>query len=289
MNKLQNVNGFFNGMNLNPIPLEFGQSVSTAKNLAVMLKMIDDIINFTNGWYDEILTDLEGRGALYSKLNEQFLTTFANDINTINTSLTNITTSITNLEYLKPTISINTSSQLINPIGTTLNSIVISSTYTGSNISKIEFYVNNSLYQTFNSPSNAPYIILNNITSDTTIKCKIYDNKNIVESNQLYIAFLNPFVYGTCANNSPTSTDIIGSEIYNSKINTEYFFNADSKNIYIAYPKWMGDLLLIKSANEENIINSFKKIEITLHGELYNVYVSYNQFIINNFKLIFEF
>lgn len=189
------------GFNLNPIPLEVGQTLTTTKWLMSLTEKLNSIITFTNNWYDTIIKDFQENGTFSTMLNEELMKDINNKISEINNILTE-------LKYSIPTITITSSDNNIHYYGETLNSLIISSNITGDNISKIEFYSNNTLIKTTTNSDN-PYITLNNITDNTEIKAMLYDDKNIVTSNIINIIFKNKEFFGQTNKQEITENDII--------------------------------------------------------------------------------
>lgn len=293
MNKLENVNGFFNGMNLNPIPLEFGQSISTGKNLAAMLKMIDDVITFMNGWYDEILSDLENNGRLYQELNTNFISSFGADISTLQTSVLNINNLLTTLQYTKPSVTLTTSpTTLIYSVGETINSIMLNFNIAKGtdNLIKAEIYKNGSLLTTINTPINGinNYVDGAPITTDTEYYIKVFDDKGFVTSETIKFKFVYKMFYGKVAS-STTINDAFIQTLNNVNFDDSFNFNISSLNdekiIIVSH-----DLLssVIDSDNYD-FIESFTISDINLNinsvSTPYKIYTSTNTIFDSNVVL----
>lgn len=71
-NKLELFNNL-DGFNINPIPLEIGQELTTTKWLMSIVSKINQVITFTNNWYDEILKDFDGDGKLYNLILDKII------------------------------------------------------------------------------------------------------------------------------------------------------------------------------------------------------------------------
>ena len=248
------------GLNLNPIPLEASQSMSTTKWLMGMDKKLTIIIDAVNKWYDEIIKDLEGNGLLYEKLNEQFIATFASQINNIDTSLTNVVDTLNEILYIKPSAKMMLSSDVNNLYGTPLNAVIVSASIVGSlALTKVEFYVNGSLFSTVNGDNKNPYITLNNITNDTTIYIKMYDGKSVVQSDNVNIKFFYPSYIGVVDKSItvPNESAIKSLTKWNTaKGSISNSFICDDAKVVYAFPVSWGALTSLRDYSKINIGNS---------------------------------
>lgn len=302
-NKMDLLGGMFNGLNLNPIPLEFSQSMTTTKTLAALLAKLDQVINFTNEWYETIITDLEGNGTLYNLLNQEFISKFGTDIQNINSSLTTINTSIssinaliTALEYTKPSVTLTTSpNNYLYAVGDTVNSVMLELNIVKgtNNLVKAEIYKNGSLLTTLNTIVNGVnnYVDGTPITTDTSYYVKVFDDKGSVQSQEINFKFVNKLFYGKVADNVIVNDALIQS-LNNVNFVDEFQFNIstlnDEKIIIVSY----SDLGSVIDSDNYDIIESFTKSILNLNinnvSTPYNVYVSTNTILDNDVKLNIE-
>lgn len=289
MNTITPINGIFNGMSTNPLPLEFFQSVSTAKNLSALLAKIDQVITFTNSWYETILTDIEGRGMLYTKLTDQF----GNDIKNINTSITSINTLITALEYTKPYVSLNSSPAVyLYSIGETINSVMLNYTVSKgtNNLTKAEIYKNNVLIDTITNVQNGinNYVDATPITSNTEYYIKVYDDILSVSSTKIDYNFVYKAWYGKMANNA-TVTESLIQTLNNIDFQNNFDFTIatlnDDKIIIVSHD----DLKSVVDSENYDMIDSFTvtNINMNINNNVipYKVYVSTNPILDTNITL----
>lgn len=287
----------FNGLNLNPIPLEMSQSMTTTKWLMGMEHKLSSIIDDVNKWYDEILIDLEGNGALYEKLNEQFISSFATEIGTIQSSLSNVVNGLNDVVYIKPSAVLNLSSNVNNLYGVPLNAVIISSNITGSlPLTKTEFYVNDVLHSTITGDNRQPYITLNNISNDTAIYIKMYDGKSVIQSGTINIKFFYPAYIGVVDSSitTPSEINVKSLNAWNvAKTNLGNNFTCDDKKVVYAIPKSWGALSSIRDFSKLNLGYSFfrQTLNITANdGNVieYYVYISADSVTLDNYKIDFN-
>ena len=301
-NKLELLNGYLGGLNLNPIPLEIGQSLSTTKELALMLHKIDEVIQFTNDWYNTILSDIVGGGILYQKLSEEFTTTFGGEISAIQTSIintnntiTNLNTLITALQYTKPSVTITSAPSILNyAVGDTINSVMINYNIVKgtNNLVKAEIYKNGSLLTTINNPTNGSnsYVDGSPTTSDTTYYVKVFDDVTNIHSDIIEFKFNYNVYYGKIVDGVSVNEALVQSlnkSIFNSNINYSLSLN-DEKIIIVSHDT----LKNVFDDNNYDILDSFtlSTINVTINNQpiQFNVYVSTNTILDNNVNIIIE-
>jgi hypothetical protein len=299
-NKMDLMGGILNGLNLNPISLEFGQEMTTTKWLYSLLAKIDEVINFTNGWYDSIIDDLEKEGILFDKLSEKILSEINVTINQLNTDVGNINSSITAISeqiallgYVEPTVSMDIApTQTVYNKGEAINSVILNfNVVKGSNdLLKAEVYRNNSLIATVNNISNGNNTFVDGtvITSDTSYYIKIFDNKKVVQSNEIDIHFISDYYYGVASINNVINQSFIKSLSFvkDVKQNLTEEFNVNNQKVVFAYPQSYGDLLSIMY-DDMNYLDSFDKSIIMIDNVNYNVYTSIN-YLSDLFKIAFN-
>lgn len=294
-NRLELINGFLGGLNLNPIPLELGQSMTTATELAYILAKIDQVITFTNDWYDAIITDLENDGVLYEKLSDAFLTSFGtditqvkNDIVSINNTIQSLNNLITMLEYVKPSITLSTSPSITRyGVGDTVNSVMLSFNVTKgtNNLVKAEIYKNNSLLTTINNVVNGlnTYVDGTPMTANTTYYVSVFDDKGNVVSNKIDFKFDYKCYYGKVTNETINETLIKGfsNAIFDVPFNAN--FNLNSEKILIATHDTLTSII---DTENYDMIDSFTKtvVNLTINNVStpYNVYISTSPIIDND-------
>lgn len=293
--KMNLLGGQFQGLNMNPISLEFSQEMTTTKWLMALLAKIDEVIGFTNNWYDEILTDLENDGVLYEKLINEFMATFSADITALQNNVTSLNNLLAILQYTKPSIELTTSpNNYLYAVGDTVNSVMLNFNVTkgSNNIIKAEIYKNDVLLTTINTVQNGMnnFVDGNAINSDTSYCVKIYDDKGSVISNKIQFTFVYKAWYGKIAN------DGIVSESFINTLNSVDFQNSfdftvslnDEKIIIVSH-----DLIssVVDSENYD-MIDSFtlSTINININNVVtpYNVYVSTYPILDTNVKIIIE-
>lgn len=303
-----------NGLNLNPIPLEFSQSMSTTKWLLGMDSKLTTIIDKVNGWYDTLLNDINTNGILYqniiSHLDGEFLTqlgdittdlsAFQTQLATILTSLDNINGEIQELSNVKPIVelTLNPSQEIYN-IGETINSVVLDYEieFGSETITKVEVYKNNVLVATITDniiDGLNSYVDGNVINSDTEYKIIVYDVYNNITSNLKKYSFVNDFYYGVIGNVAVDETLIKSlTTLKVLKSNLTDSFTMDSQKILFAYPQSYGDLDSIVDKENFDMISGFTKsvVNLTLNSISvpYNIYVSNNFIYDNDVVLTFEF
>lgn len=294
--KMSLMGGQFQGLNMNPIPMEFSQQMTTTKWLMSLLAKIDEVIGFTNGWYDEIIKDLENDGVLYDKLSAQFLTTFGNDIANLTNDMTSLTNTLNELLYIKPSAVMTLSCDVNNLLGTTLNGVIVSANITGSlPLTKTEFYVNGVLYSTINGDNKQPYITLNGITADSTIYIKMFDSKNSIHGDIVNIKFFQPAFIGVVDSTISTPNEsavksLLTWNVYKRNISNT-FICTNNKVVY-AIPQSWGALSSIRDYSKVNLGDSFirQSLNITINGQVvpYYVYISINAVTLDNFNIDFN-
>lgn len=284
-NKMDLLGGYFNGLNLNPIPLEFSQSMSTTKTIAALLAKLDQVIGFTNEWYDTILNDLEGEGVLYAKLTEQF----GSDIATL-------IDSIKALEYKKPSISLTSSpATYLYSIGETINSVMLNYTVSkgSNNIIKAEIYKNDVLLDTITNVLNGinNYVDSSPITSDTSYYIKLYDDILNVSTTKIQYLFVYKAWYGKISNVGVVSESFIQT-LNNIDFQNTFNFTIpilnDEKIIIVTH-----DILKsVFDSENYDLVDSFilSTINLNINNNLipYNIYISSNPILDNNIILNVE-
>lgn len=296
-NNILDKTSLFNGLNLNPIPLEFSQGMTTTKWLLGMDKKLSVIIDEVNKWYDSIVIDLSGNGVLYEKLNEQFMTSFAIEIGTIQESLNNVVNNLNDVLYIKPSGKLKISCDTNNLYGNPLNAVIVSADIVGSlALSKVEFYVNGFLYATINGDNKQPYITLNNISNDTVIYIKMYDGKSVIQSSDINIKFFYPAYIGVVDKTITVPTEINIKSLLkcNSAIKnlSNTFVCSDAKVVY-AFPIAWGSLTSIRDYSKINLGNSFDRqiLNITMSDSTviqYYVHISKNSVDLENYRIDFN-
>ena len=300
-NKMDLLGGYLNGLNLNPIPLEFSQSMTTTKTLAMILAKLDQVIGFTNEWYDTIINDLEGDGVLYQKLSDEFLSSFGADItaiqgsvNSINTSITNLSELITALQYVKPSVTLSSSpSTLLYAVGDTINSVMLNFNIVKgtNNLVKAEIYKNGSLLTTITTLINGvnSYVDGTPITSYTEYYIKVFDDKDTVNSNKIEFNFDYKIYYGKITNETINQSLInsLNNSIFNEDDNATFELN-DEKIIIASYD----NLISIIDSENYDMIDSFTKTTLNLTinnvSTPYNIYVSNNTILDSNVPIIIK-
>jgi hypothetical protein len=300
-NKMDLLGGYLNGLNLNPIPLEFGQSISTTKELLFILAKIDQVITFTNEWYDNILNDLEGEGLLYQKLSDEFLTSFGADItaiqgsiNNINDNITNLSDLITALQYVKPNVILTTSPSITQySVGDTINSVMLNYNIIKgtNNLVKAEIYKNGSLLTTISNLINGvnSYVDGTPMTTDTEYYVKVYDDIGNVDSNKIDFNFDYKIYYGKLTNETINQTLInsLTNTLFNSDVNIT--FNLNDEKIIIATYDTLNSII---DSENYDMIDSFTKttLNLTINGNTtpYNIYVSTNNILDSNVPIIIK-
>lgn len=300
-NRMDLLGGYFNGLNLNPIPLEFGQSLSTTKNLAALLAKIDQVITFTNDWYDTILNDLEGEGLLYQKLSDEFLSSFGADISAIQNSITSINSNVTNLsdlitllQYVKPSVTLTTAPSITQyGVGDTINSIMLNFNIAkgSDNLVKAEIYKNGVLLTTINSLLNGAnsYVDGTPITADTEYYIKVFDDKGNVDSNKITFNFNHKIYYGKITNEviNQTLINSLTNSFFNVDITTA--FNLNDEKIIIASYETLSSII---DSENYDMIDSFTKTTLNLTinnvSTPYNIYISTNTILDSNVPIIIK-
>lgn len=304
----------FNGLNLNPIPLEMSQSMTTTKWLLGMDNKLSSIIDKINAWYNALITDIENNGILYQHIIDHLDGEFLSQLQDINAELSGFTTQIASIiseidvinskidvvTNIKPLVqlSLNPSQELYN-IGESINSVIINYNVTIGNeeIEKVEVYKNNILISTITTGivnGNNSYIDANVINSDTEYKVIVYDKYNNITSNAKKYNFVNNIFFGVIGNvtvNEALIKSLTSSKtLKGSLIET---FVTDNQKIVFAYPQTYGNLSSIIDSDNLDMVEGFTKssIELTLNSTQvpYNVYVSNNFIYDSNVVLKFEF
>lgn len=312
-NNIIDKTSFYGGLNLNPIPLEFSQELSTTKWLLGMDKKLSSIIDKINAWYDTLINDIDNGGILYQHIINHIDTEFTSQLDDIKTELSAFQTQLTailssidginlNIEVLsnvKPLVNLSLSpSQEIYNDGESINSVVVNYNITkgNENIDKVEVYKNGSLISTIISNilngANS-YVDGNVINSDTEYKVIIYDKYNTITSNTKKYSFVNDYYFGVIDDVAITETLIKGLNNYKGlKENLSETFSPNNKKILFAYPQSYGDLSSIIDTENFDMIDGFTKsiINLTLNSVQvpYNVYISNNLIIDTNVILNFE-
>lgn len=305
---------FYGGLNMNPIPLEFSQEISTTKWLLGMDKKLSTIIDKVNNWYDTLLNDIDNNGILYQHIIAHLDSEFISDLEDINTQLSafqfqinsilesieTINSEMEVLSNVKPLVNVGLSpSQELYNIGESINSVVLTYNITqgSETIDKVEVYKNDILIATIISGiTNGvnTYVDGNVINSDTTYKVIVYDKYNTVTSNEKKYSFINNFYYGVVDDTTINETLIKSlTPLKTLKSDLTETFTTDSQKILFAYPQIYGNLTNIIDTDNFDMIEGFTKtiINLTLNSEQvpYNVYLSNNFIYDNNVVLKFEF
>jgi hypothetical protein len=294
--KMNLLGGEFQGLNMNPIPMEFSQQMTTTKWLMALLAKIDEVIGFTNGWYDEIIKDLENDGVLYGKLSAEFLTSFGNEITALQNNITNINTLLEVLSYTAPKVVLTSSpSANVYSFGETINSVMLSFDIVkgSNNLVKAEIYKNGTLLNTITNLLNGvnQFVDGSAINSDTTYYIKVFDDKGNVQSNDIAFKFIYKSWYGKI-----TSSDIVSEALIqgltNSIFDKNITFNISSLNDEKIIIVSRETLTSVIDSDNFDMLESFthSTINININNNLtqYNVYVSTNLIKDSNVTLIIE-
>lgn len=285
---------FLNGLNINPIPLEFTQALTTTKWLLEMQAKLSSIAGAVNVWYDTLLTDLENNGVLYEKLTERIDSVFTQQLLVVNDLLVAIQAQLLIVGYVEPSIAITIApTQTLYRVGETINGAVITfNVIKGSNnLVKAEVYKNGVLLSTINNVINGINTFTDGsiINSDSSYYIKLYDDKVNVISNTLGFQFVNNIYVGVVDNVAITNTLILSlTSIKMLKGEIDSIFSPNEQKILLAYPASYGFLSSI-FGNGEELIQSFTSSVIVVSGVSYNVYVSNDVLYDTNHGLQFKF
>jgi len=300
-NNIINNIDFLNGLNINPIPLEFTNALTTTKWLLAMQAKLTEIMVSVNGWYDTISNDLVNGGVLYQMLIDHVDSEFTQQLDTIHTSITSLNNLISAIEsqiaiigYVEPTISFMVApSQLLYRFGETINSAVLNfNVIKGSNnLVKAEIYKNGVLLSTVNAVTNGAnsYTDGNVISVDTSYYIKIYDDIKNISSVSISYKFVNNVYVGVV--NDVAITNTLVSALTSLKVlkgDIPVLFSPNSQKIVIAYPAVYGILISILGDNEE-LIESFNISSVIISGVTYSVYSTNDVLFDTNHELIFKF
>lgn len=301
-NEILDRTSLLGGLNLNPIPLEFSQSMTTTKWLLSMDKKLSNIIDKVNVWYDTLLNDIDNNGLLYQHIINHLDSEFINEINQIQLELATFSeqfvTLIDNVEILsnvKPKIELSLNpTQSIYNVGETINSVVIDYNITlgNENITKVEVYKNDVLISTITQNivnGVNTFVDGSVVNSDAEYKVVIYDKYNTIKSNSKKYYFVNDYYFGVANENTTINETFIKTltSLKDVKQNLIKEFNSTNQKIIFAYPTTYGDLLEILH-NDVDYIKSFDKNVILVDNINYNVYIS-NNLLTDIFDLEFNF
>jgi len=290
-NEILDNSDLLTGLNMNPIPLEFSQTMTTTKWLLSMQAKLTAMSTAVNGWYDKLYTDINNEGILYQQIEQHLDSTFMQQLNNLNTLL--------NTLAIKP-ISILTTAptKLIYQVGETINNIVLTfNAIKGSNnFVKAEIYKNGTLLTTINTIINGSNVFTdsNIISFDTEYYVKIFDTLNNSISNIIKYQFTNTIFTGVIANNTTITNAVVTSlpSIQMLKGNMKSSFTPINQKIIIAYPASFGLLNSIIDDNNFQLLTSFVPSTLTVTigvniPILYNVYI--NDSVLNgNINLTFN-
>lgn len=284
LNKIEYID-LCGGLNLNPIPLEFSQEVSTTKMLLAMQSKLNTLVDFLNTWYSAILQDIEGDGVLYQTLSAEVQKNFASQFTSINDAITEINNTITtlnsnvkNLMYEKPQIQLSTlPAKKIYNVGENINSIVLNfNVIVGTNpILKAEIYKNKTLIGTLTDVKSGSNTFTDgSIISDSAeYYIKLYDDVNNYDSNVVDYYFIHDYYFGVTSSHSIDFTQLTKTKILKQNLDEE--FNCNMEKIVFAYPTLYGNLLSVMY-DDINFLSAFNIQSATIEGVDYFVYVSKN-------------
>lgn len=296
-NNIINNIDLLNGLNINPIPLEFNQGMTTTKWLLSMQATLTSISVAVNAWYDNIYTDLENGGVLYQTIKDHLDGEFTQQLANINSALTIISDTLN----MSPTVSLTLApTKLLYQVGENINSVVINfNIIKGNNeLLKAEIYKNGTLLTTINNITNGinSFTDGNIINFDTSYYVKIYDTQNVIVSNTVKYQFTNNVYCGLASNADIINNAFITGLPATQLLKGDIIFTPSPNNqkILIAYPSSYGLLASIIDGNNFEILNSFivTTLSITIGTNipiLYNIYTSDNLLIGTNVKLNFKF
>jgi len=287
---------FLSGLNINPIPLEFTNALTTTKWLCEMQSKLTSIAGAVNVWYDTLMNDLENNGVLYQKLLEHFDSEFLVELNTVNSLILAIQQQIN----LDPKLTMSLSpSQVLYRIGETINGAVLNfNVIQGSKpIVKAEIYKNGVLLTTINTITNGinSYTDGNIISSNTEYYIKIYDATTVITSNTIAYKFVNNVYVGSI--NDVAITEILIKGLTSLKTLKDTIINSFSptnQKIIISYPAEYGLLTKIYDSNGLQLLNSFVLSTITMTMpdgalKLYNIYALDKLATVTNYNIQFTF
>jgi hypothetical protein len=301
-NSIINNVDFLNGLNINPIPLEFSQTLTTTKWLLTMQAKLSEIMVNVNGWYDTLVQDLEKDGVLYAELINHIDSAFTEQLTGIHTSIADINLLITDMQadiilalYVAPSATLTIApTQLLYKVGETINSAVLHfNVVKGSdNIVKAEIYKNGVLLSTVNTITNGDNTFTDGsiISSDALYYIKLFDDKNNVLTNTIGYNFVNNIYVGVVADNIIITNTIVSGlpTIKSLKGEFTYSFSPNGQKITIAYPAIYGNLVSISGDNEE-LIESFVISSVTISSVNYTVYTSIDTLFDTTHDLKFNF
>lgn len=286
-----------NGLNINPIPLEFSNSLTTTKWLCEMQAKLTSVITAVNGWYGTISADLQNGGLLYQRLEEHFDSEFAQNIANLQSTID----AITAIVQVPPIVTLlTTPSKLVYAVGETINGIILNfNVVKGNNdLVKAEVYKNGVLLSTINSVTNGAnsFSDSNTITFDTEYYIKIIDVKNNTISNSIKYQFTNNVYVGVVADNTNiTNGVIVGlTPLPMLKGEIDYNFSPNNQKILIAYPASYGLLTSLQDINNFELLPSFSKSTLTVTigtniPLLYNIYIIDTVLVGSNIELFCKF
>lgn len=141
-------------------------------------------------------------------------------------------------------------------------------------------------------PPESTSKLYTNVTTDNTYKIRIYKN-NHYDEGILNVSFINPKYKGNLAYNKTInnviSEDIIkGDEIINSNLNENLTYNLNNEKSFYAYPSKYGTISEISDKHDLDYINSYDNTNMTINGELYDIYILQDSTSINDFVQIFK-
>ena len=159
-------------------------------------------------------------------------------------------------------------------------------------LSKVEFYKDGSLINKIDSGiasgSTQIYNFSGSISSNTTFKGKVTDSGGLSAEGSKTIKFIDPFYMGI-VNSTTVSDSIISSLDMVLNDTLPYTWSGvtmTNKRACIAYPSNLGSLTSIKDGNGFEVLDSFKKTNVTINGTVYFCYCMQDTGTLNNGKLI---
>lgn len=275
----------FDGLNLNPITLEFGQSMTTTKWLGSILSKLNQVLEFTKKWYDVIIKDLEEHGELFELLSKEVKKEFGEQITQLEKTIQILEYKVKELEYKKPyinTFTVSGETEIVDGnelFGANLRFILENITDTTKCYISKDGVVIDEI-----TPINGMnrYLYGETINTTTFFDIRLQDQKNTINSDKIQFNFYKKAYYGE--KNTIEELPIIKKEnIINYGKLTSYDFNSN-KYIYFLIPQEYNIKIFY---NDKNVNDGFNIELKEIDNNIYKVFTS-NNLLIDDEKITFR-
>lgn len=183
-------------------------------------------------------------------------------------------------------------------IGTTeqVTAVTVNITLGSAKITKIEVLDNTSvigsLTESITAGANtvtlsSPLSVKEN--KQLSVKVTDSDNKTVTAKTGAF-TFVSPYYYGAIAAGETATESIIKglTKSVTTKGNKSFVFTCNNQRMLFAYPKAYGNLSKILDANSFDVTGTFTKMEVTIDGVAYYVYVN-DPSTVASFKMTFNY